>query len=56
MEDTYKVLVGDIFGGFSIVKSGLTKEEADKLEDEVMLECDYFTTTMVKPDTDKSWG
>jgi thiamine monophosphate synthase len=50
MEIKYKVLVDDPFGGYAVVKSGLTKEEAEKLEKEVTMECDYFTLTEIKPD------
>ena len=54
MEQTFKVLVGDPFGGYSTVESGLTLEAAEKLSKEVYADCDYFTTTMVKPDKDES--
>lgn len=47
---TYKVLVGDPFGGYSTVESGLKLKAAKKLELEVDAECDYFTTTMIEPD------
>ena len=50
VKKTYKVLVGDPFGGYSTVQAGLSEEEAKKLEAEVQVECDYFTTAMIKPD------
>jgi hypothetical protein len=50
-EETYKVLIGDPFGGYSEVEGGMTKEGAEKLALALQEECDYFTTTMVKPDT-----
>lgn len=52
----YKVLIGDIFGGFGIVETNMTKEAADKLAQALEEECDYFTSTMVKPVEDKTWG
>lgn len=55
-EETYKVLIGDVFGGFAIVEDGLTLEAAEKLERSLQEDCDYFTTTMVKPTSDKTWG
>jgi len=53
-EGTYSVLVGDPFGGYATVESGLTREAAEKLERTVQGECDYFTTTMIKPDKNES--
>ena len=50
METTYKVLVGDPFGGYATVKSGLTREEAEELDKEVSAECDYFTVTKIELD------
>lgn len=47
---TYKVLVGDPFGGYATFESGLIKKEAEKLSEEISRESDYFTTTMIKPD------
>lgn len=47
---TYKVLVGDPFGGYATVKSGLSLSDAKQLESEVNAECDYFTTTSIEPD------
>ncbi len=49
-KETYKVLVGDPFGGYATVEDGLSEEEAKKLADEVQSECDYFTSAVVKPD------
>lgn len=54
-KETYKVEVGDIFGGFSIVKFGLSYEDAQKLQKEIDAECDYFTTTNLVLDTDTAW-
>ena len=53
-EGTYSVLVGDPFGGYATVESGLSREAAEKLERTVQGECDYFTTTMIKPDKNES--
>jgi hypothetical protein len=53
-EGTYSVLVGDPFGGYATVESGLSKEAADKLSLTVQGEVDYFTTTMVKPDNESN--
>jgi hypothetical protein len=47
---THKVLVGDPFGGYATVKSGLTLSEAEALELEIIVESDYFTTTSIEPD------
>lgn len=51
-EGTYSVLVGDPFGGYATVESGLSMEAAEKLKITVQDECDYFTTAMIKPDKD----
>ena len=55
-EETYKVLIGDPFGGYNVVEKGLTKEAADKLALALGEDCDYFTSTMVKPDSYMIWG
>lgn len=54
-EGTYKVLMGDVFGGFATIEDGLTLEAAQKLERTLMEECDYFTSTMIKPTGDTTW-
>lgn len=51
-DGTYKVLVGDPFGGYATVDSGLSKEAAEKLERTLIGEVDYFTSVLVKPDED----
>jgi hypothetical protein len=51
-EETYKVLVGDPFGGYATVEEGLSKEAAEKLADALQEDCDYFTSAVVKPDND----
>ena len=48
--EKYKVLIGDPFGGYSTVESGLTKKEAEKLYEEVRYDCDYFTLASIEPD------
>lgn len=55
-ENMYKVLSGDPFGGYDIIESELTKEAADKLALELQKYCDYFTTIIVKPMEDTTWG
>ena len=55
-EGLYKVLIGDPFGGYNIAETNMTKEAADKLALALEEDCDYFTTTMVKPVEDKTWG
>ena len=50
VKKTFKVLVGDPFGGYSTVEAGLTDEAAKKLRDDVQAECDYFTSAIIKPD------
>jgi len=52
-ENTYQVLIGDPFGGYGVVEKGLTLEAAEKLNLALQEECDYFTTTMIKPDEDE---
>jgi hypothetical protein len=54
-EGTFKVLVGDPFGGYATVEDGLTREAADKLAQSLQGEVDYFTTTLVKPSSAKHW-
>ena len=54
-EKTYKVLIGDPFGGFGTVEDGLTLEAAEKLSLSLQDECDYFTSTLVKPSSAKHW-
>lgn len=51
-DETYKVLVGDPFGGYATVESGLSKEAAEKLERTLIGEVDYFTSVLVKPDNE----
>ena len=54
-EGSYKVLIGDPFGGYSVVEKGMSKEAADKLSLELQEDCDYFTIIMVKPDNYEVW-
>jgi hypothetical protein len=54
-EGTYKVLVGDPFGGYETVEDGLTLEAAEKLSLSLQEECDYFTTTLVRPSSSTHW-
>ena len=49
-EETYKVLIGDPFGGYATVEEGLSKEAAEKLSLSLHGEVDYFTSVIVKPD------
>ena len=51
-EVTYKVLMGDPFGGHITVEKGLTLDAAEKLELTLQEECDYFTIVFIKPDND----
>jgi len=55
-EGLYKVLIGDPFGGYNIVETDMSKEAADKLASSLEEDCDYFTSTMVKPMEDTTWG
>jgi hypothetical protein len=50
-EDSYKVLIGDPFGGYETVEDGLSLKDAEKLSLFIQEECDYFKTTTVKPST-----
>jgi len=54
-EGLYKVLIGDPFGGYSVVRSNMSKEAADKLSFSLQEDCDYFTTTMVTEMENKIW-
>ena len=42
--ETYKVIVGDPFGGYVTIGENLTEEEADAIVDEESKVVDYFTT------------
>ena len=55
-EGLYKVLIGDPFGGYNIAGTDMTKLAADKFALALSEDCDYFTTTMVKPVEDTTWG
>jgi hypothetical protein len=51
----YKVLIGDPFGGYNVVKRNLSKEEAKELEKELIVEVDYFTSVLVKHKNDSDF-
>jgi hypothetical protein len=53
MKKKYKVKVGDPFGGYATVGENLTLDEAKKLQKEVNIECDYFTTTKLEDENSK---
>ncbi|MAO64286.1 MAG: hypothetical protein CL666_04745 [Balneola sp.] len=45
---TFKVLVGDTFGGYTTIKNGLSFKEANNLKEKEENEVDYFTTVKIE--------
>lgn len=52
----YKVMWGDIFGGFATGGEDLTFDEAKKLQNEIDADCDYFTSTYLEDENGKKIG
>jgi len=53
-KQTYTVKVGDLFGDYTEVKSGLSQEDAEKLEKKLDEEFGYFSTILIIPDKQRT--